>query len=218
MPRPDVPDALKKQIAAAKAKAGPKASGVLAVKDVPGIVVDDEHAKKVGDWTHSTFSGNYIGSGYVHDGNAGKGEKTLTFQPEALPPGRYEVRLAYSPGTSRADNVPIHVFSADGEKTVPVDMKKPPPLDGRFFSLGEYRFEKNGLAYVMISNEDTKGHVTADAVVFVRTDGDVAKGGDRPAAAPAADAVKALEAELKRLQFRLNRAKAKFGKVRRQEN
>jgi hypothetical protein len=188
--------AIKKQIAAAKSKAGPKASGVLAVKDVPGIVVDDEHAKKVGDWTHSTDSGNYIGTGYVHDGNAGKGEKTLTFQPEGVPPGRYEVRLAYSPGSTRAGNVPVHVFSADGEKTVPVDMKKNPPLEGRFVSLGEYRFEKNGLAYVMISNEDTKGHVTADAVVFVRTDGDSAKGGDKPAA----DSVKALEAELKRLQ------------------
>jgi hypothetical protein len=190
---------LKNRITAAKAKAGSKvATGVVAIKDVPGIVVDDEHAKKVGDWTHSTHSGSYIGTGYVHDGNAGKGEKTLTFQPETVPPGKYEVRLAYSPGTNRADNVPVHVFSADGEKTVSVDMKKNPPLEGRFVSLGEYRFEKNGLAYVMISNEDTKGHVTADAVVFVRTDGDVAKGGDKPAGA--ADSVKALEAELKHLQ------------------
>jgi hypothetical protein len=192
--------ALKNRITAAKAKTGPKATGVLAVKDVPGIVVDDEQAKKVGDWTHSVHYGNYIGTGYVHDGNAGKGEKTLTFQPEVVPPGKYEVRLAYSPGNTRADNVPVHVFSADGEKTVPVDMKKNPPLDGRFVSLGEYRFEKNGLAYVMISNEDTRGHVTADAVVFVRTDGDVAKGGDKPAGAAAADSVKALEAGLKRLQ------------------
>jgi len=195
--------ALKGRIAAAKAKAGPKTTGVLAVKDVPGVVVDDEQAKRVGDWTHSTFSGTYIGRGYVHDGNAGKGEKTLTFQPEALPPGRYEVRLAYSPGASRADNVLVQVFSADGEKTVAVDMKKNPPVDGRFVSLGEYRFEKNGLAYVMISNEDTKGHVTADAVAFVRTDADTARGGDRqPAAASvaAAESVKALEAELKRLE------------------
>src|SRR5262245_38891924 len=58
------------------------AKGVIAVSSLPGIVVDDEQAKRVGDWTHSTHSGAYVGRGYLHDGDAGKGAKTLTFQPE----------------------------------------------------------------------------------------------------------------------------------------
>ena len=62
------------------------------------------------------------------------------------------------------------VFSADGEKTVKVDMRKEPPIDGRFVSLGEFKFEKNGIAYVMVSNEGTKGHVCPDAVVFISLD------------------------------------------------
>ncbi|MBN9122537.1 MAG: DUF1549 domain-containing protein [Planctomycetes bacterium] len=189
--------ALQTRIAAAKAKTGPKiASGVLAVKDVPGIVVDDEQAKKVGEWMVSSFNKTYIGAGYVHDKDEKKGEKTLTFQPETVPPGRYEVRLAYSPGGNRADKVPVHVFSADGEKTVDVNMKTNPPIDGRFISLGEYRFEKGGQAYVIVSNEDTKGHVTPDAVVFLPLD-KKEQGGDKPAKSP--DDVKALEAELKKL-------------------
>ena len=146
----------------------------------------------------SQHSGSYIGDGYVHDQNGGKGEKTLTFQPDMVPPGKYEVRLAYSAGTSRSDSVPVHVFSADGEKTVNVDMKKNPPIDGRWVSLGEFRFEKNGLAYVLVTNEGTKGHVTSDAVAFVRADGgDVAK---TPEKAAPADSLKAMETELKRLQ------------------
>jgi hypothetical protein len=190
--------ALQQKLAAAKAKAGPKvASGALAVKDVTGIVIDDVQAKKVGEWMHSTANKTYIGDGYIHDKDEKKGEKTLTFQPDALPPGRYEVRLAYSSGSNRAPKVPVHVFSADGEKTIDVDMKKDPPIEGRFVSLGEYRFEKNGLAYVLVSNEDTRGHVTADAVVFLSLD-KKEQGGDKPAK-PQPDDLKALEAELKQL-------------------
>ncbi|WP_197905111.1 DUF1553 domain-containing protein [Gemmata obscuriglobus] len=193
--------ALQTKIAAAKAKGGPKvASGVLAVKDVAGVVVDDAQAKKVGAWTASTFNATYIGTGYVHDGNAGKGEKTLTFQPESLPPGKYEVRLAYSGGASRADKVPVHINSADGEKELFVDMKKAPPIEGRYVSLGEFRFEKGGLAYVLVSNEDTKGHVCPDAVVFLPLDKKEQGKDDKPVPKSPSDDVKALEAELKKLQ------------------
>ncbi|MBM3980773.1 MAG: DUF1553 domain-containing protein [Planctomycetes bacterium] len=197
--------ALQAKLVAAKAKAGPTvAAGALAVKDVRGIVVDDARAKKVGDWMASTSNKTYIGDGYIHDKDAGKGEKSVTFQPDALPPGKYEVRLAYSPGANRAGNVSVHVASADGDKTVAVDMRKNPPIDGRFVSLGEYRFEKDGLAYVLVSNEDTKGHVCPDAVVFLSLDKKdekkEEKKEDRPAKPQATDEVKALEDEIKKLQ------------------
>ncbi len=193
--------ALQAKVAAAKANGATKvAAGVLAVKDVPGIVVDDAQAKKVGEWMDSTSNKTYIGAGYVHDKDTGKGDKSITFQPESLPPGRYKVRLAYSPGTNRASDVQVHVASADGDKTILVDMKKNPPIDGRFISLGEYRFEKNGIAYVLVSNEDTKGHVCPDAVVFLPLDQkEQAKDDPKPAKAEP-DNIKALEDELKKLQ------------------
>jgi hypothetical protein len=199
---------LQARIKTAKAKPSAKAAttqaakGVLAVKDVPGVVVDDAAAMKVGDWKESKVSGTFIGGGYIHDENKGKGDKSLTFQPELPMTGRYEVWLAYSPGTSRADNVPITVFSADGEKNLTVDMKANPPLLGRFVSLGQYRFERKGQSFVLISNEGTKGHVTADAVTFIPADqvpaatADAAKS---PLAKVEVDVAK-LEAELKKLQ------------------
>ena len=196
--------ALQAKIKAEKAKTGPRTvAKILPVADAPGVVVDDAHAKKVGEWQHSVHSGHFIGDGYLHDQNMGKGEKTLTFQPELPVAGKYEVRLAYSPGTSRSEAVPVNVFRADGEKTIHVDMRKEPPIDGRWISLGEYRVERNGQAYVIIENEGTKGHVTADAITFISV--------DKPMPAPKAkenpkakvkdtDVVKALEAELKQLQ------------------
>ena len=143
---------------------------MIAVGDLAGIVVDDAQAEKVGDWKESQHSGSYIGDGYLHDDNGGKGESSLTFQPEFPAAGKYEVWLAYSSGTTRSDAVPVTIFSADGEEVVPVDMREAPPIDGRFVSLGRYSFEKNGQGYVLISNEGTTGHVTADAVHFLPVD------------------------------------------------
>ena len=117
-------------------------------------------------------------------------------------PGRYEVRLAYSPARAAPTKVPVTVFSADGEKTSTVNQQQAPPIDGRFVSLGEYRFEKNGRASCIVSNEGTSGHVTADAVQFLPVDGDdgreAASGATRQAgAAPQADELKQ---EIKRME------------------
>ena len=37
-------------------------------------------------------------------------------------------------------------------------------------SLGQYRFEKDGQGFVLVSNEGTDGHVIADAVQFLPVD------------------------------------------------
>src|SRR5207237_3484729 len=66
---------LQPRIKAAKAKVVGKATaskGVLALGGVPGIVVDDASARKVGVWQASRYTGTYIGSGYIHDQNMGK--------------------------------------------------------------------------------------------------------------------------------------------------
>jgi hypothetical protein len=199
--------ALQARITAEKAKSpdkGRKVRRVLAVKDVPGVVVDDTQAKKVGEWRESQVTGTYIGQGYVHDLNDGKGQKTLTFHPDLPAAGTYDVQLAYSAGSSRAAAVPVTVFSADGEKTVSVNMRDEPPIDGRYVSLGQYHFERNNQGFVIISNEGTTGTVTADAVVFVPV-GErppVAAPRSAPAAAEkaATAAVRRLESELKKLQ------------------
>jgi hypothetical protein len=172
-----------------------KPPAVVAVADVPGIVVDDAKAEKIGAWKHSTYTGAYIGDGYVHDDNAGKGEKSLTFHPE-LAAGIYEVRFAYSPGASRSASVPVTILCAEGEKVVTVNEQEHPVIEGRYVSLGRFRFENNQ-GYVMISNEGTKGHVTADAVVFLPGDSMDQGHGAKPASSAS---LKELEEELRKLQ------------------
>ena len=135
-----------------------------------GIVVDDAQARRVGNWMQSDHTQPYVDSGYLHDEHSGVGEKSLTFEPQALPAGRYELRIAYGAGANRSTKVPVTVFSADGETTVIVNQRTPPTIDGLWNSLGKFRFEAGGQAFVMIGNQETDGHVIGDAIQFLPLD------------------------------------------------
>ena len=176
----------------------------VAPSELPGIVLDDRQAKVVGDWKLSTHVRSFIGDGYLEDQNAGKGGKTITFTPQVTKAGRYDVRLAYSALENRANNVRVNILHADGEDTVFVDQTLPPPIDGRFVSLGKFRFEKDGAGYVLISNDDTRGHVIVDALQLVAESDLAAADESRNAADPeraaASKQVKKLEAELRKLK------------------
>ena len=193
-----------------KKKTTTKADAVKKIidpKDLDGIVIDDTKAKKVGEWTVSKFSNFFIGSGYLHDENKNKGELTLSFTPEFTKAGKYEVLLAYQAGPTRANDVPVTIFHGDGETVVHVDMQKNPPIDGRFVSLGQFRFENSGQNFVLISNMDTKGHVTVDALQFLPV-GETEKVVKTPAKGETVDAK-----ELKKMEVALKELKAK-GPVR----
>jgi hypothetical protein len=72
-----------------------------------------------------------------------------------------------------------------------------------FVSLGQYQFEKNNQGYVLIDTEGTKGHVVADAVLFIPVEKLAETAKPIPGAPPPdADAptLKKLEDELKKLQ------------------
>jgi Protein of unknown function (DUF1553) len=205
--------ALEKEVASAKDALAKLSKGVaeetlkpgqaIAPADLPGIVLDDADAKIVGEWTPSQHVRSFIGAGYLTDGNNGKGGKTITFTPMLPKTGRYEVRLAYTHSSNRANNTRVTIFHADGEDTVFVDETEAPPIDGRFISLGKFRFEKDGAGYVLISNEGTKGYVTVDALQLLpegEAAAPVAKTGKaNPEREAASKLVKKLEADLKKL-------------------
>jgi len=177
----------------------------VAAGDLPGIIIDDAQAKIVGEWKHSKHVRSYIGDGYVHDLNQGKGEKTITFTPSLPKAGRYEVRLAYAHlDGGRATNVRVTVLHADGEDNVFVDQTQVPPIDGRFVSLGKFRFEKDGAGYVLITNDDSNGYVTVDALQFIpegdATAAEESRDAANPQRAAAAKRVRKLETDLKKLK------------------
>ena len=144
----------------------------LSARDLPGIVVDDSEALKVGDWKSSSRYPPFIGGGYLHDGNEGRGEKTLSFSPKLPVAGRYEVRVAYSGAPSRATRVQVSVLHADGEDLVYFKQSTEAREGLSFATIGTWRFESSGQNFVMISNAGAESYVTVDAVQFLPADAD----------------------------------------------
>lgn len=159
---------LKTEIAVIK-KATPSSAlpKKVPIRDIAGTVVDDSQAKLVGTWTPSEYVARMVGTGYLFHDLESTQRKTATFEAEDLQPGEYEVRLAYSAGSNRATKVRVDVFSADGEETVIVNQRKTPPIEGLWISLGKFRFETDGQAFVMLFSDGANGHVIADAVQFL---------------------------------------------------
>ncbi|MBK8092837.1 MAG: DUF1553 domain-containing protein [Verrucomicrobiaceae bacterium] len=139
----------------------------ISPSDLPGIVIDDSAAQKVGAWKSSTHFGPFIGEGYSTDENEGKGEKTITFTPKLPKAGRYEVRVAFSAGPNRAESATATILHADGEDLKTFKLATGNLRGLQFASLGTFRFEANGQGFVLITNAASQGYVTVDAVQFL---------------------------------------------------
>jgi len=148
---------------------GPAAGGGFGVDPgkLPGIVVDDTQAKVTGDWSESRAAGKWLGNSYRHDNNARDGQANARFEARLSAPGRYEVRLAYTPNRNRASNVAVEVQHANGRQTVVVNQQQSPPIDGLFVSLGVFEFAADQPAAVIVSNRDADGHVIIDGVQWI---------------------------------------------------
>jgi hypothetical protein len=132
---------------------------------LPGIIVDDREARKVGEWVGSAAVPPAIGTSYVHDRNTNKGSMTLTFNPDVPTAGEYELVLFSTPHTNRASNVPVTVEIA-GDPTSTVKTKKVIVNQkiSASTSLGKFNLPKGSGTSVIISNKDTDGYVVADGL------------------------------------------------------
>ncbi len=150
-------------------KGGVESGSALPLLKLEGLVLDDVDAEKTGDWeTGSVAEYRRVGTGYVHDGNAHKGELLLRWHPEIPASGEYEVLLVFPPNKNRASNVPITVSLA-GEKVgkrVSVDERN--AASGGVASLGRYVLPKGAGTTVTVSNEGTDGYVVVDGLQLRR--------------------------------------------------
>lgn len=142
----------------------------IPLTQLDGIVVDDEQAKLTGNWTHGDGLKQHIADGYRYASPAPAGsDKIATARFEFTVPetGDYEVRIAHQPHENRSSKTPVTVFSADGEKTLPVNQRIAPPLAKGFYGLGVYRFEAGKPGAVVVSNEGADGNAHIDAVQVI---------------------------------------------------
>ena len=134
-----------------------------------GIVIDDLQATTIGKWVSSSHTPGYVGNGYHHDDNTGKGNKSITYRANIKNVGKYDVQVSYTDGPNRSNKTPITVMHADGEQKIYIDQTKPPGILKTFTSVGVFRFDENERDVVQITTEGTEGHVIADAIRLVST-------------------------------------------------
>jgi hypothetical protein len=180
-----------------------------------GLVVDNGEAELKGHWIESRQVQRFVGRDYVHDGNEAKGEKSATYFATIPTAGRYELRLAYTPGETRATNVPVLIHHQNGIEQLLVNQRQPPQDDALFEPLGSYSFVAGTQPVVVVSNTATDGYVVVDAIQLVPLDHpDQVAGG-----APDSQVDRAQLAELRRqlveLQDRSRHLKEELERVKR---
>jgi hypothetical protein len=133
-------------------------------RKLPGLVLDASQAQQIGSWMPSTYARPYVLDGYVHDGDTGKGEKSVRFVPDIPRAGKYEIRLAYVSNPNRATNTPVTISTPNGSTTVRVDQRTPPEIDRLFHSLGIFDLPAGKQSTIAVDNAETDGYVVVDAV------------------------------------------------------
>ena len=180
---------------------GPKS---IDPSSLPGIVVDDPQAEKLGTWTRSQSVGGYVGETYIH---ASDSTASVTYSTKLPKRGKYELRVAYTPSSNRSANVPIRIYHAAGESIVYVNQTTPGSVSDTIDSVGSYEFEPALQPRVQISPAGAaSGVVIADAVLFI-ADGEKTNDAPRPPSderlairAKLTGKIKSLEAQIKNLQ------------------
>lgn len=148
--------------------AGPSAFSYLGrvfTAAVPDYVIDNTNTPRVtvtGTWTVDASTPAYGVNGLL-DGNAGKGQKSVAYNT-ILASGRYEVYARWTSATNRSTRTPITLVNGPLVRNFTVDQTR----NGQAWQkLGTYDLSGNASTVLTISNANTDGVVSADAVMFV---------------------------------------------------
>ena len=176
------------------------------MSDLDGVIVDSTDAEVVGKWKNSTSVGRYVGSDYIHDDKAGKGEKSVKYTVMLPETGRYEVFASYSAGDNRASKVPYRIRHRGGETVATINQRKKPSRDGLMESLGIFEFDHQEKVSVLLMTTGTDdGVVIADAIIWKPIAGDKEQKVVQ-SQGPAVDAEnEALKAEIEAAKSEVNR-------------
>jgi len=138
----------------------------IAVLTLPGIVVDDSHAKLTGKWTEGAGLAPLVGDGYRYASAQDPSEARFNF---AVPQtGRYEVRVAWVGHKNRSTRT-LCTLERDGQKPfkLRLNQREDSPDPQAFHSLGVFEFPA-GPAAIILSTEGADGLVHADAVQLLK--------------------------------------------------
>ena len=132
-----------------------------------GVIVDGDQVNLLGDWTKNSSLRPFVGDGYFHDGNGGKGMRKAEFPFLTDKNGLHELRISYIPSGNRAGKVKYLVEDEKGLEEILVDQRKKGSVEKIWHSLGSFDFLKGKSYKVSLQNDDTEGYVVVDALQII---------------------------------------------------
>ena len=141
---------------------------VLPVRESLERILDvgDAGVTVQGAWTSSTFNSGYYGTSYHHDGNTLKGSKSVTYQFSGLSPGTWSVSASWVTAANRSTTTPYTVQTSASSNTYVANQLV---SAAAWNPLGTVTVPQDGNVQVILSNTNTSGFVTADAVRLAMT-------------------------------------------------
>jgi hypothetical protein len=135
------------------------------VKELPGIVVDDDQAELTGKWAKGQGLEGFIGGGYRYSSQP---DAVARFRFAAKDAGTYDVRVSWQPHENRNTATDVSLVTPDGAQDVKLDQTKAPASKG-FQSLGKVKLNAGDEA-VVVFRTGGKGNVHIDAVQALKAD------------------------------------------------
>ncbi len=151
---------IKKQIRQTRGKG-------ISVADLDGVVIDGQKVQFQGQWQESSSLRPFVGHSYWHDGNGGKGVRSVKFPFTAPNEGLHEVKVSFVASGNRAGKVRYEIEDEIGNNKLFVDQRKKGSKDSIWHSLGSFIFKKGHKYAVTLHNQDTEGFVIADAAQII---------------------------------------------------
>ena len=133
-------------------------------KNLSGMVIDGTNLKLQGQWEKSTSLRPFVGDGYFHDGNGGKGMRSAVFSFVPEKSGLHELKVSFVPAGNRAGEVEYKIEDEKGNTKVLIDQRKKGERDEIWHSLGSFEYIEGKTYSVSLHNQDTQGYVVADAI------------------------------------------------------
>jgi len=150
----------------------PAAGDSMIIKEIispdpknPQIIVDNTDAACTFDssWPTSVYSGGYIGTNYMQDGNtSADATKWAKWTPTIPKAGKYRVFMNWTEGGGRPTIAPVEIQTADSISNTTVNQTA---NGGMWNYLGTFRFVAGNQGYVKLS-ASAAGSTIADAVLF----------------------------------------------------
>jgi hypothetical protein len=132
-----------------------------------GIIIDDLEMKYgMQDWPCQADA-KFVGLSYRKARAHKRDVRDFEYMSQLPESGRYEVRYAYNANPKWAEHLQITVEYKDGSDSQRVNLRKTPPIDSLWISLGVYQFTSDKPAIVRVGLKDAGGMVVTDAVQFL---------------------------------------------------